>query len=65
MRLVPVFREFLQEKGLNDLFFNLEMPVMRLLIDMEQKGILLDKAVRVKRIKAEIILKLTLRSMKF
>ncbi len=45
MRLVPIFRKLLQEKGLTSLFEDLEMSVMRVLTIMEQTGIVLDTRV--------------------
>lgn len=45
MRLVPVFRKLLQEKGLTKLFFDIEINVMKILTLMEQSGIRLDTTV--------------------
>jgi DNA polymerase-1 len=38
-RLVPLQIEQLKEKKLYDLFHNIEMPLVRVLVDMEQRGV--------------------------
>ncbi len=45
MKLVPIFEKALKEKGLEKLFLELEMALMRVLIDMEKRGIRLDSQV--------------------
>lgn len=42
LRLYQVLENSLKEEGLYDIFYNIEMPVLRLLADMEARGILLD-----------------------
>jgi DNA polymerase-1 len=44
-RLYEVFAKMLGERGLEKLFFELEMPLVRVLADMEMEGIGLDPAV--------------------
>jgi DNA polymerase-1 len=41
-RLRPVLQKELYEKGLDSLFFNLEMPLVGVLADMESTGVTLD-----------------------
>ena len=41
-KLVKIFEKELKEKGLENLFFELEMPLMHVLIGMEKRGIKLD-----------------------
>ncbi|MBA3752067.1 DNA polymerase I [Candidatus Dependentiae bacterium] len=45
LKLVPLFEDALKKKGLEDLFYTLEMPVLNVLIEMEKRGILLDREV--------------------
>jgi DNA polymerase-1 len=44
-RLYEVFSRKLKERGLDKLFFELEMPLVRILADMELEGIRLDPSV--------------------
>ena len=45
MKLVPVCKKLLEKKGLMALFTDLEMPLMKVLTSMEQRGISLDAGV--------------------
>ena len=45
MKLVPIFQKALKDLGLDTLFLDLEMALMRVLIDMEKTGIRLDSQV--------------------
>ncbi len=42
-RLYEVFSSMLEDEGLSDLFFSLEMPLVPILANMELEGIFLDK----------------------
>lgn len=44
LKLVKIFREQLKENNLEHLFYNLEMPFLRLLVEIEKEGIFLDVA---------------------
>ncbi len=44
LRLAEVLREQLAAEGLRELFFNLEMPLMPVLAEMERRGITVDPA---------------------
>jgi DNA polymerase-1 len=44
-RLYEIFAAMLKKRGLEKLFFELEMPLVRILADMEMEGIRLDPAV--------------------
>ena len=41
-RLWPLLKKMLQESGVEDLYYNLELPVMQILFDMESRGIFCD-----------------------
>lgn len=45
LRLYKLFDQGLHKNNLQELFHNLEMPLMHVLMKMEQKGILLDESV--------------------
>ncbi len=45
MKLVPLFKKALSEMGLDEVFFKLELGLMRVLIEMEKTGIYLDTSV--------------------
>ena len=42
-RLYEILKDELQEHGMADLFYNLEMPVMYVLMRMEQRGVKVDR----------------------
>ena len=42
MQLYELFKDQLSRDGLNELFFNIEMPLASILADMELAGIKLD-----------------------
>ena len=45
LKLVKLLQEELHKKGLESLFYELEMPVLHVLIEMEKRGIFLDSVV--------------------
>lgn len=53
MRIYALFKQHLEDYELSELFFNLEMPLMEVLIDMEKEGICLDTSI-LKKIDIEI-----------
>ena len=42
LRLRDVLEQQIEEKGLHELFYNVEMPLVRVLADMERIGVLID-----------------------
>ena len=42
LRLRDVFEQQIEEKGLRELFYDVEMPLVRVLADMERTGVLID-----------------------
>lgn len=45
IQLVPIFKEKLRNEGLENLFYNVEMPLSRVLLAMEKEGICIDSQV--------------------
>lgn len=43
-RLYPVTREKLEELQMTELYYNIELPLCRVLADMQQQGFMIDKA---------------------
>jgi DNA polymerase-1 len=41
-RLYELYKPLLQERGLENLFYNIEMPLLRVIVDLERAGVLLD-----------------------
>lgn len=41
-RLYELYKPLLQERGLEKLFYEIEMPLVRVIVDMERAGVLLD-----------------------
>lgn len=45
IQLMPIFKEKLRSDGLENLFYNVEMPLSRVLLAMEKEGICIDSQV--------------------
>lgn len=45
IQLMPIFKEKLRSEGLENLFYNVEMPLSRVLLAMEKEGICIDSQV--------------------
>jgi DNA polymerase-1 len=56
-RLVDLYRESLKERGLEELFYELEMPLVPVIVELELAGVLLDVAA-LARLSSEITARL-------